>query len=136
MSGKAVVVIARSVSELLMKIIIVPDVMNGPGLPRRGNQRSNAHQAQSPHPTAESGSIGSSLGPSKGSVITSGCPPAHGLLKPGDYPPKVCRQRLLQHAGSHALKVASPCQLDAVVKLLLGKRIDRAVFHHHATIAG
>jgi hypothetical protein len=41
----------------------------------------------------------------------------------------------VQHVGPHALKVACPRQLDCVVKLLLGKSIDRAVFHEHGTVA-
>jgi hypothetical protein len=41
----------------------------------------------------------------------------------------------VQHIGPHALKVASPGQLDGVVKLLLSEGVDRAVFHDYGTVA-
>jgi hypothetical protein len=42
--------------------------------------------------------------------------------------------RLVQHIGPQALKVACPCQLDGVVKLL-SERVDWAVFHEDGTVA-
>jgi hypothetical protein len=41
----------------------------------------------------------------------------------------------VQHIGPDALKVACPCQLEAILNLLLGKKIDWTGFHSDATIA-
>jgi hypothetical protein len=41
----------------------------------------------------------------------------------------------VQHVGPDTLKVACPGQLEAVLNLLVGESIDRAVFHDHVTIA-
>ena len=84
-------------------------------------------------PMADSGSIRNLLsGPSHRCVAIPG---RGDLLKPVDQASEVCRQRLVQHIGPHALKVASPCQLDFLVKLLLGESVHGAVFHDDTTIA-
>ena len=46
------------------------------------------------------------------------------------------RQRLLQHVGPNALKVARCAQLHAVVSFAVGESLDPIVCYNHATIAG
>jgi hypothetical protein len=41
----------------------------------------------------------------------------------------------VQQTRPHPLKVPRNRQLDAVIKLLLGEGIDRAVFHEDGTVA-
>jgi hypothetical protein len=47
----------------------------------------------------------------------------------------ISRRRFVGSGSCNTLKVACPCQLEAVLKLLLGESIDLAVFHEDGTVA-